>query len=448
MLDPLRGRLERGETAADRAKGLLVINLLCRPFGRPTATIPGEPPFPPVSTRRALQSASVRSNDDAISPTDRGKRSAQKPGYERLERQHPAGPGFTCLLVPFNASVRIWARRLRCALRAADGAPLGQERCEARLVVEIMWRDSPAGRIGDVHEDGGFIGFVRLANDWFDPDDLQQHVAWVVEWMVPGIEVMQRGLVELGGLPASTFDREHDLGAKAQAVLAAGPPEAPEAFGFGPTGFETHDELRELVQLASFALQGAEARLFDAVRRSDQHAVAYINIAAVELAGWVRALDYLMTSIWRDRISNQDRERISQAVDAALARPGVASGIIGDAQSRRTQTGEPYDDWTIALLSRGVFLPRRDLMAWRWLAGKLLHHGPLSAVERLPWRRGAEPRWKWRSADAIFPPALHEQRVTQRAAYNDSLAGRDVMGSTNFFHPLREMEFLFNPLLR
>lgn len=124
---------------------------------------------------------------------------------------------------------------------------LGQERCEARRVIETLWRDSPAGRIGDVHEDAGLIGFVRLANDWFDPDDLQQHVAWVVEWMVPGIDVMQRGLVELGEMPASTSDREHDLGAKARAVLVAGPPEAPEAFGFGPTGFETKDQLRGLV---------------------------------------------------------------------------------------------------------------------------------------------------------------------------------------------------------
>jgi len=243
--------------------------------------------------------------------------------------------------------------------------------CDAPQVIEISWRASPGGRIADVHEDQGFIGFVRMANDWFDPDDLQQHVAWVVEWMAPGIEVMQRGLVELGGVPASTMDREQELGAKARAVLAAGPPKEPEAFGFGPTGFETQDELRELIQLTSFALQAAEARLFDAVRRSDEHAVAYINISAVELAGWVRALDYLMTSIWRERISNDDREQISLAVDAALARPGITSGIISDAQSRRARTGDPYDDWTIALLSKGVFLPRRGpdgLEMARWKA--------------------------------------------------------------------------------
>jgi hypothetical protein len=310
-------------------------------------------------------------------------------------------------------------------------------------MIVISWRDCPAGRIGDVHLDGDFVGFVRLANDWFDVDDFQQHVAWVVDWMAPGIETMQRALVELGGIPAGTEEREHELAAKARITLEAGPPEAPEAFGFGPTGFVTPDELRELIQLTSFALQGAEGRLFEAVRRPDEHAVAYINIAAVELAGWVRALDYLMDSVWRNRVSDHDRERISQAVDATLTRPGVLPGIISDAQARRTQTGKPYEDWTIALLSKGVFLPRRDLMAWRWFAGKLLHHGPLSAVERLPWRQGAEPRWKWRSADAIFPPALREIRPAHRAAFSDSLAG-----STSFFHPLHEMEFLFDPLLR
>jgi len=315
-------------------------------------------------------------------------------------------------------------------------------------MIEISWRDSPGGRIGDVSKDRGSVGFVRLADDWFDPDDLQRYVAWVVDWMAPGIETMQRGLVELGGAPASNTDREQELAAKARAVVAAGPPDAPEAFGFAPTGLETHDELRQLVQLTSFALQGAEARLSDTVRRTDEHAAVYINIAAVELAAWVRAMDELMTSIWRQRLSNEDREEISEAVDTALRRPGFVGGIISAEQSRRAETGDPYEDWTIALLSKGVFLSRGQLMAWRWLAGKLLHHGPLSAVERLPWRPGAEPRWKWRSANAIFPPTLEEERPRQRAAYDSCLAGKDVLGTANFFHPLRETEFLFSQLLR
>jgi hypothetical protein len=41
-------------------------------------------------------------------------------------------------------------------------------------MIEISWRDGPGGRIGDVSKDGGSVGFVRLADDWFDPDDLQR----------------------------------------------------------------------------------------------------------------------------------------------------------------------------------------------------------------------------------------------------------------------------------
>jgi hypothetical protein len=93
------------------------------------------------------------------------------------------------------------------------------------------------------------------------------------------------------------------------------------------------------------------------------------------------------------------------------------------------------------------YIPRAELQGWRWLAGKLLHHGPLSAVERQQWRAGEDPRWKWRTADDIFPPSRPEERHAQRAEYTRTLAGKDVVGSLNFFTPLRAVESLFLPLL-
>ncbi|MEA2898693.1 MAG: hypothetical protein QOJ84_4308, partial [Bradyrhizobium sp.] len=83
-----------------------------------------------------------------------------------------------------------------------------------------------------------------------------------------------------------------------------------------------------------------------------------------------------------------------------------------------------------------------------WLAGKLLHHGPLPIAELRHWRAGAEPRWKFRSAEEIFPAFLGERSPPQRALYEDCLAGKDVLGSLNVTGALIETEFLFLRLLR
>jgi hypothetical protein len=142
---------------------------------------------------------------------------------------------------------------------------------------------------------------------------------------------------------------------------------------------------------------------------------------------------------------------VSQQVDAAIARPGVQPGLIADASAKRRQTSEPYDDWTIALLVRSVYLPRDELRGLRWLAGALLHRGPLSTVELRQWRAGEAPRWKWRVADDIVPltrrPGERGGDKEDRQAYERVIAGRDVLGSLNLFTVLVEMEHLFLSLL-
>ena len=138
-------------------------------------------------------------------------------------------------------------------------------------------------------------------------------------------------------------------------------------------------------------------------------------------------------------------------MDVAIARPGMQPGLIADARAKRQQKGAPYGDWTIALLSRGVYLPRDELRGLRWLAGVLLHRGPLSTVELKSWRHSEQPRWKWRAADEVIPPMMRQgERKSAKEdleAYERLIKGRDVLGSLNLFGVLVEMEFLFISLL-
>ncbi len=107
---------------------------------------------------------------------------------------------------------------------------------------------------------------------------------------------------------------------------------------------------------------------------------------------------------------------------------------------RRQKDGSPYEDWSAALVGYGGEIPRGDLQAFRWLAGKLLHIGPRPAVELRHWQDGAEPRWKWLQADRIVP-SDEDERPKQRKAYERFLSGRDVLGSLNLIHMWIEAEY-------
>jgi hypothetical protein len=304
------------------------------------------------------------------------------------------------------------------------------------------------GRVARLEDAAGVRGFIRLIDDWYEHGSRSPQQAWVVEWMAEGHDAMQRALVELDGVPAASKDQMATITEKANAVIDAGPPVEPARFGAGTTGLRSRAELRDLIELTSHAVQAAAGRVSDAARRKDDYAVMQINTSSLEAVGWLRALDDLMQNVvWQQQLTDVVRERISLEVDERLAAPGVAAQVLAEAAANR-RVGQPYTYWTHALLSKGVWLPRSELKAFRWLAGKLLHHGPLSVVELRHWRVGQKPRWVWRAADAIFPPSLKEEREEQRNAYTDFLAGRDVAGSLNLTTALIEMEFLFFRLLR
>ncbi len=317
------------------------------------------------------------------------------------------------------------------------------------MAIRVNWRDDGTG--GSVHENGDLVGFIRLVNDWYGPGQTEPCAAWVIEWVAEGIDWTQRSLIDLDAAPVLDRERIENLATKAREVIDLGPPPEPMAFGFGKTGLSSNAEQREMIELTSHAVQAAEARLHDAARDGQAYAASLINIAVVEVAAWLRTLDDLLTAVWRGRLTDADREAVSNQVDAAIARPGIQPGLIDDARGARRRTGAPYDDWTIPLLSRGVYLPRGELRGLRWLAGILLHRGPLSTVEMKHWRQGEQPRWRWRAADDVVPPGMrkgerkHDEE--DRKAYERLIQGRDVLGSLNLFHVVVEVKFLFTSLL-
>lgn len=311
--------------------------------------------------------------------------------------------------------------------------------------INVYWWDD--GRGGQVVEDQDHIGFIRLVPDWYEPTALEPRAAWVIDWLPEGGSLTQRSLVELDGRPVTEPAEVKRLTLEAKAVIALGPPDVPAAFGFATAGLETNAERRQLIEMATFGLESASARLMNEARKDDESAVVRMNVVVLELAGWLRTLDYLLTLVWDTVLDTAELEAVSVRVDRFLASPGAATGLLAQERRQRQSDSQPYDDWSIALLAEHAYIPRAELQGWRWLAGKLLHHGPLSAVERRQWRAGQAPRWKWRTADDIFSPSRHEERPRQRAQFSLTLAGKDVIGSLNFFMALRAAESVFLPLL-
>jgi hypothetical protein len=315
------------------------------------------------------------------------------------------------------------------------------------LMLNVRWRTD--GRGGAVYEDEEFVGLIAL-EDWHEDGAREPRRAWVVQFVVPGEDTMQRALIELDGEPATDTARAADLATKAKAVVDQGIPPTPSPFGHALTGLGTNAETRELIQLTGYALDAAAARVMSAAQDPRPEAVMALNVAVTEMMGWLRTTDELSELIWNEKLTAAEREAVSQAADKLISSPQAAPGLVSVEYAARQASGQPYKDWTIALLgaSTAGWVPREQLRGFRWLAGKMLHHGPLSAVELVQWRAGEAPRWKWRTADDIFPPSRNEQRPSQRREYDTEIAGKDVIGFLRFNELAFSLDRLFADRLR
>jgi hypothetical protein len=261
-------------------------------------------------------------------------------------------------------------------------------------------------------EDDGLWARLALVDDWYEPRRREPVRAWVVEWLDGNDDdsPMARTRLDVAAQPARDEDTMARLSEAGAAVARTTAPTEPEAFGHAETGHARGTGIYRRIQLVSHAIQEAQGRLNDAARVTEPWGAHRVLIALTEALAWVRALDDAMKHVWHG-LSDELRADITTRIDEAL-------------------------------LLRSAGMSREDLRGMCWLAGKLLHFGPLPAVELKQWREGQPPRWKWRPSREIFPVTRGERRSHDRLAYDRYLAGRDLIGTFNLFHALLAAEFL------
>lgn len=308
------------------------------------------------------------------------------------------------------------------------------------MTLVATWRsDGTHATLRD--EDDGLWATLKLVDDWYLPGDRKPCAAWVVEWLAGSDDdpQMARTRLDVAERAAPDEDAMARLSEAAAAVARTAAPAVPEPFGHTATGLARDSEIHKRIELISHAIQEANGRLDHAARVTEPWGAHRVLIALTETVGWVRALDDAMNHVWHD-LSSDLRATITARIDEVLESPGWDPKFVAWAKAQRGQAG--YSDWTLGLLVRRAALSREDLRGMRWLAGKLLHFGPLPAVELKQWREGEPPRWKWRESKEIFPAKRGERRSHDRSAYDRYLAGRDLIGTFNLFNALFATEFL------
>ena len=312
-------------------------------------------------------------------------------------------------------------------------------------VIARWSEDGTSAHIED--ESADLWASLALVDNWYQPRARIPSSAWTAEWLggTHDRPVMYRALIGLDAEPALDEARRESLVERALERMADGPPPEPEPFGHAQTGTASLTQAAARIELISHGLQAAEARLHDAARVIEDWGVARVAVTATEALAWLRALDDAMAHFWR-RLPASLREQVSVEVDTMLDKPSVSAGSAEKLREQRDRDGLPYSDWSMCLISKGLMLPREELEGFRWLAGKLLHFGPLPATELRQWREGEEPRWKWRQPDDIFPGGRRTDEG--RDQYKAHVAGRDVIGTFNLVTVLIELEYLTGGLAR
>ena len=307
----------------------------------------------------------------------------------------------------------------------------------------------PDGSRADLYRGDTWIGTLRWRNDWFADGSRLPEPGWVVEWRseVPGWPVGQ-ALVEPGVEPARDGARRTDLANRARALIDAPEEPAPRPFGVPTTDLVSGGGLRDRIETISHALQASEHRLGEAARITEDWGGITVLVALTETLAWLRVLDEALGFTWRRVVDPPVREEQSLRVDAALRARREIPDFAVEASAERRRSGLPYEEWTLLLIDRGLALSPADLQGLRWLAGKMLHYGPLPVVELRQMRPGSPPRCKWHPAEEIFPLVSKERNRRQRAFYEAHLAGRTMLSKFKLTFMLIEMELLFLGLIR
>lgn len=269
---------------------------------------------------------------------------------------------------------------------------------------------------------------AELDGGWHDVGSRDARTTWVARWLTKDNTMVRRPL-DAPAVPASTEPLRATVVSAALAAFDQGAQErGPLApFAIPATTLATDEGLANRIELTSLALQDAAGRVGEAARNPESWAGNVLVIRITEWLAWIRAFDELLAYTWTRKLSRATREEACARAERSISRYAEDSHdlLITEEERDRRDKGRPYHDWTVALLAGGTPMPRRDLDALRWLAGKMLHHGPLPAVHLEQREPGYAPYWVWRAPDEICPPTEKESRPDQRAAYMQ-LAGRPL----------------------
>jgi hypothetical protein len=316
----------------------------------------------------------------------------------------------------------------------------------ARSVTARWFSDGSGAWIED--PDGQCLLRISIER-WHERGDRVGASSWVVSFTVTEEDgpMEHRRRLESGvAEPALHAERRTELTLLALEVADRGRPQPPEpvVFDFG----EPDELLIRQIEMLHLGCGEALERVNEASRDHSPWASVRLHQALTEALLWIRLIDDVLDEAWRaaDRAA---REIASQRTDRWLARlvaaePGRAETSAAlRAYAQRLDDGQPYQDWATAAIGRGADTSQEEFDAFRWLAGKLLHLAPRPVVELAQWRPGAEPRWKWRGAEAISRKAQEKRRHWRnRGAYERHLAGRDVVGSLDLAMTLIEAEHM------
>jgi hypothetical protein len=307
----------------------------------------------------------------------------------------------------------------------------------------------PNGSCADLYQGAVWIGSLRLLDAWFTAGSRIPQKAWVVEWQVESrATVFERALVELGASSALDEERKADLARRARALIGERVQSSPAPFGAVSTDLDSSQGLRDRIEAISHALQAAQHRLGEDARITEEWGGVKVLTSLTEALAWLRALDEVLRFTWQQAIHPTLKEVASKQIDDAISRRKELPDFVQEAFAERQLRGSPYTDWTLLLLDRGLALSPGDLRGLRWLAGKMLHLGPVPAVELTQLRPGVQPRWTWRRAEEIFPNADEDLRLGQRRHYEANLAGRSMLSKFKLTLMLIEAELLFCGLIR
>lgn len=313
---------------------------------------------------------------------------------------------------------------------------------------EVLADWDPDGARADLYRGDAWIGSLCLLDAWFTTRSRTPRSAWVIEWQVgSGPRLSEQALVELDGKPALDGEQKADLARRACALIGDRI-QPPPAFGAVSTDVESSQGRCDRIKAISHALQGAEHRLDAAARITEEWGGVKVLTSLMEALAWLRALDEVLRFTWQQAVHPTLREAASKQIDDAISRRRELPDFVQEAFAERQRRGSPYTEWTLLLLDRGLALSPGDLQGLRWLVGKMLHFGPVPAVELTQFRPGVQPRWTWRRADEIFPDASEDRRPGQRRLYEANLAGRSMLSKFKLTMMLIETELLFCGLIR